>query len=161
FGRVYVDYCKTRFGAYPPGTITHHLIDIAEIFYDAEQRWKMGLAEREQFDDPIQRARYRDGLLNLIKVAQEDPQAWVAAFIQHLLFMFDPFIEALPTWALTPKLDIDGEPLGPTSPVIDHLEDVGHIVERMIVHACSDFPYSSVALKVLREQLYELGGAVT
>jgi hypothetical protein len=160
FIRAVMAYCKTHFAAYPVAPITVALLEIAEHFYEGEQRCKYLFTARERFDDPVERGRYRDALLNLIKVGRETPESWLVAFIDHMLFVYDPFIRALPEWALVPKLEVDAETTAPTALIIEHIDDVGAVVDKMITHSFIEFPYSSLILDALKQHLIELGEKV-
>ena len=162
FFKKFIAYCKDHFDAYPAIPSSIRMVIVADQLYEGEQRHLCHFDTPQQLDDPVERGRYRDTLLNLIAIGQEDAEGWVSAFINHMLFVYDPFIRALPSWAMVERkqLDPDAEQTGPTARVIDSIEDVGQVVERMVVHSCIEFPYHSLVLGSLKEHLFELGEKV-
>lgn len=160
FAKEFVAFCRRNFDKkIPIAPIATAIAGGIEHWYELEPRTSAQYHGRFETDDAVEHGRYRDVLLRLVQLSEDDPQEWVAAFLNWVIRLFEPYLKALPSFVFTEHFS-DGHESGATVPVYTLMEDVGQVLTEMIEAAFADFPFYSVAVNATRSYFNEMGEKV-
>ena len=124
------------------------LMTTALSLWQQEERHLITFFE-EKPADPVELGRYRDNLIQLIKLSDDDPRRWTNGFIEHLVQILIPFLAAIPqdVWFAPPDA-------APQMRMLDALgEQFPTVLMEMIRALFKETPFPYDSLSQLRAQI--------